>query len=170
MLASTCPTVDLEFSRRSFGGFPRVRSRGVTHARAPFLRHLFLCISAVLSAIFQIIQSIRMGMWCERSPPPLLAGPETDATASDSSRGGRLPDAPPPALPRGHRPALISVYSDAVCGADSFSMDSLKPRRLEYVCVWSFNRWCERVCYYCWRCAISVCSSVGPCYVRIIFF
>lgn len=32
----------------------------------------------------------------EEPPPlPLLAGPETDATASDSSRGGRLPDGPP---------------------------------------------------------------------------
>lgn len=95
--------------------------------------------SVLLSAIFQIIQSIRMGMWFRRSlriPSPFphgltepgtarlpSRGPETDTGASYPRRSQR--DSPP----------QISVYSVAVCGSDSFSMDKSKNHSAWRTCV-----------------------------------
>ncbi len=96
--------------------------------------------------------------WLARTctPPTPSWGPETDAKASDpADLGARsLPrPPPPPAPPRDLSPPSISVYSVAVCGTDSFSMDSLKPRRLENMCVSLLTRHlCVCVCVCVWRC------------------
>lgn len=73
-------------------------------------------------------------------------GPEMNATPWREREGEKRP---PEADPKDTALPLISVYSIAVCGTDSFSMDSLRPRRLEivihFVCVWERERWCVTV-------------------------
>lgn len=67
------------------------------------------------------------------SPTP-TRGPETDAKAShpaDLREREASPQPPPPPPPHPPPPAppahpTLSVYSVAVCGTDSFSMDSLR--------------------------------------------
>jgi len=94
--------------------------------------------------------------------PPPEAQRRTPKALDPADLGERRPP-PPPAPPGDIFLPSISIYSVAVCGTDSFSMDNLKPRRLENmcvsfltwhiyiyicvcVCVWSFDCWCESAC------------------------
>lgn len=128
--------------------------------------------------------------WLACNPPPLTShpqtpprGPETDASAlrpsssqTDKREREKLPWPPPPS---GHVPAPRSAFTSvAVCGTDSFSMDSLKNHAGWRTCVPHYSLGtCLRegvrlsaASDSCWQCAISVCFSVCPCCVRTMFF